>query len=104
MSEPVGREDAGVLEKREHKEKTPDLWNVVLHNDDYTTMEFVVEVLEEIFHRSPAEAFGIMMRVHHEGQGIAGVYPFEIAETKAAAAQDAARKAGFPLRASVEEA
>ena len=104
MSEPVRREDAGILEREEQKEKTPDLWNVILHNDDYTTMEFVVDVLEEIFHRSPAEAFRIMMKVHHDGQGIAGVYPFEIAETKAGAVHDAARREGFPLRASVEEA
>ena len=104
MTEPVRRDETGLLEKEEQKEKIHDLWNVILHNDDYTTMEFVVEVLEEIFHRSPAEAFRIMMKVHQEGEGIAGSYPFEIAETKAEAVHAAAQREGFQLRASVEEA
>jgi ATP-dependent Clp protease adaptor protein ClpS len=104
MTDPVRRNDTGVLEKKEQKEKAADLWNVVLHNDDYTTMEFVVEILEEIFGRSPAEAFRIMMNVHREGRGIAGSYPFEIAETKAESVIETAQVAGFPLRASVEEA
>ena len=104
MTEPVRRDDAEVLEREEQREKTPDLWNVVLHNDDYTTMEFVVEILEDVFHKSPAEAFAIMMKVHFEGRGIAGGYPFEIAETKADEVHGAARESGFPLRATVEEA
>jgi Uncharacterized conserved protein len=104
MTEPTRRDETGLLEREKEREKTPDLWNVILLNDDYTTMEFVVEVLEGIFHKSPAEAFRIMMKVHVEGRGIAGAYPFEIAETKAEAVHDAARGAGYPLRTSVEEA
>ena len=92
-----------VLQKPRSKERIEDLWKVVLHNDDYTPMEFVVEVLEEVFDKSPAEAYRIMMRVHIEGRGIAGTYAHEVAETKAHTTVDLAREAGFPLFASVEE-
>ncbi len=92
-----------VLEKPRPKEKLEDLWKVVFHNDDYTPMQFVVEVLEDVFDRTPAEAYRIMMQVHVEGRGIAGVYTHEVAETKAATTIDLARQAGFPLFASVEE-
>ena len=92
-----------VLERTKPVEKEPTLYKVVLHNDDYTTMEFVVQILEEIFHRTPAEAFRIMMQVHTEGRGIAGVYPHELAETKIDMVHDLARDHGFPLRASMEE-
>lgn len=77
---------------------------MVLLNDDYTTMDFVMEVLETIFHKSPAEAYRIMMLVHTKGRGVCGVYTWEVAETKAEAAIALARAAGFPLRAVVEEA
>lgn len=92
-----------VLEKPRPKERVEDLWKVVLHNDDYTPMQFVVEVLEEVFDKTPAEAYRIMMQVHVEGRGIAGVYTHEVAETKAGTTIDLAREAGFPLFASVEE-
>jgi ATP-dependent Clp protease adaptor protein ClpS len=93
-----------VLEKPRPKDKTEDLWKVVLHNDDYTPMDFVIEVLEEIFDRSPAESYRIMMKVHVEGRGIAGIFTHEVAETKAQSTVDLARRSGFPLLASVEEA
>jgi ATP-dependent Clp protease adaptor protein ClpS len=93
-----------VLEKTKPKTKRPALFKVILHNDDYTTMQFVVEVLESIFQRSPAEAFRIMMHVHTRGFGICGVYPYEVAETKVGLVHDRAREQGFPLRASMEEA
>jgi ATP-dependent Clp protease adaptor protein ClpS len=93
-----------VLEKTRPKTQEPQLYRVILHNDDYTTMEFVVGVLEEIFNKSPAEAFRIMMQVHREGAGVCGAYPFEVAETKVALVHDRAREEGFPLRASMEEA
>ena len=73
-------------------------------NDDYTTMDFVMEVLETVFLKSPAEAYRIMMLVHTQGRGVCGVYTFEVAETKAETATALARDAGFPLRAVVEDA
>ena len=92
-----------VLERTKEKTQEPRLYKVVLHNDDYTTMEFVVEILEGVFLRSPAEAFRIMMQVHTEGKGLCGLYPYDIAETKVALVHDLARERGFPLRASLEE-
>ena len=85
------------------QQQEPTLFKVVLLNDDYTTMDFVVLVLEEIFQKSPAEAYQIMMHVHLNGRGIAGVYPWEIAETKADTVTSMARSAGYPLRAALEE-
>lgn len=104
MSEPGRREGTGVLEKSRPREKTEDLWRVVLHNDDYTPMDFVIDVLEEVFDKSPAEAYRIMMQVHVEGSGVAGIYTHEVAETKARTTIESAREAGYPLLASVEEA
>jgi ATP-dependent Clp protease adaptor protein ClpS len=92
-----------VLEKTRPKIKKPELFKVILHNDDYTTMQFVIEVLEEVFDKSPAEAFRIMMHVHTRGHGICGSYPYEVAETKVSLVHDRAKGAGFPLRASMEE-
>ena len=73
-----------------------------LLNDDYTTMDFVVEVLESIFHKQPAEAFRIMMLVHTQGKGLCGLYPHEVAETKVDTVIERAREHGFPLRAAME--
>ena len=87
---------------REKVARTPR-WRVVLLNDDYTTMDFVVQVLEGLFHHSPAEAVQIMMKVHKEGRGVAGVFPHEVAETKVLAVHQMARSAGHPLRAQMEE-
>ncbi|MEE9293218.1 MAG: ATP-dependent Clp protease adaptor ClpS, partial [Acidobacteriota bacterium] len=84
--------------------RDPEQFRVVLHNDDYTTMEFVIQVLESVFHKGPAEAYRIMMKVHTDGIGIAGIYPHEVAETKVDNVHEAARSQGYPLRASVEEA
>ena len=93
-----------LAERTRQKAKTPELFRVILHNDDYTTMQFVIEVLEDIFNKSPAEAFRIMMQVHQAGHGLCGTYSYEVAETKVAMVHDRAKEAGFPLRASVEEA
>lgn len=91
-----------ILEKTRQKTRQPDLYKVVLLNDDYTTMDFVVDVLETVFLKRPAEAHRIMMMVHTEGRGVCGVYPFEIADTKQAAVEALARQHGFPLRATLE--
>jgi ATP-dependent Clp protease adaptor protein ClpS len=101
---PRRRGDAELKEKPKAVTRQPRLWNVVLINDDYTTMEFVVRTLEEIFDKGPAEAYRIMMEVHHSGRGVCGAYTFEVAETKVAAVHDSARAEGFPLRAGIEEA
>jgi ATP-dependent Clp protease adaptor protein ClpS len=93
-----------VVEKTKSVAKRPQLFHVVLINDDYTTMEFVVQTLEEIFDKGPAEAYRIMMEVHTRGRGVCGAYTFEVAETKVAAVHDSARAEGFPLRAGIEEA
>lgn len=93
-----------VKERVQTQKKEPTLYKVVLLNDDYTTMEFVIHMLETIFEKSPAEAYQIMMHVHVNGRGIAGVYTWEVAETKAESVITEARGAGFPLKAVTEEA
>lgn len=91
-------------ERTKSKTQQPKLFKVLLLNDDYTTMEFVMQVLETVFDKSPAEAYRIMMLVHTQGRGIAGVYPWEVAETKTEAVVSLAREAGYPLQAVTEEA
>ena len=80
----------------------PRKFKVVFHNDDFTPMEFVVQILQGIFHKSKAEASRVMLRVHTEGSGIAGVYTREIAETKSTQTVKFARKEGFPLHVTAE--
>jgi len=77
-------------------------YKVLFHNDDYTTMEFVVLVLIKFFHKSETEATHIMLSVHHKGHGVAGVYTKDVAETKVAQVHDFAKEHGMPLRLSVE--
>lgn len=96
------RTDSEVLERTRQETKKPELFKVLLLNDDYTTMDFVVEILESVFNKAPAEAYRIMMAVHTQGQGLCGVYPFEVAETKIATVVELARGNGFPLRATME--
>lgn len=91
-----------VLERTKPAITVPALFKVILHNDDYTTMAFVVDVLEAVFLKPPAEAYRLMLTVHVEGQAICGLYPYEIAETKVAAVHARARAQAFPLRASLE--
>jgi ATP-dependent Clp protease adaptor protein ClpS len=82
--------------------KEPDLYRVLLHNDDYTTMEFVVEILMTVFHKSIEESTRIMLNVHKKGIGICGVYTYEQAETKVDTVERLARANGFPLKCSME--
>ena len=94
--------DSGVLDEQEIRIARPRRYRVLLHNDDYTTMEFVVEVLEQVFHKAPAEAHDIMMNVHRMGIGVAGVYSREVAETKVETVADLAKDAGYPLLCTME--
>ncbi|TWI68925.1 ATP-dependent Clp protease adaptor protein ClpS [Desulfobotulus alkaliphilus] len=87
----------------EHEKDHPPLYKVLLHNDDYTTMDFVVEVLVAIFHKTLEEATDIMLSVHRKGVGLCGVYPHEIAESKVEAVTLHARAHGFPLRTTMEK-
>ena len=99
-------DDAGVVTqtRTRSKLKKPKLYKVLLHNDDYTTMEFVVFVLMSIFHRSETDAVQIMLHVHKNGIGVAGVYAYDVAETRIAQVEALARQHEFPLRCSMEEA
>jgi ATP-dependent Clp protease adaptor protein ClpS len=95
--------DAGIaVQEGRPKLKEPRKYLVLLHNDDYTTMEFVVEILHTFFHKSEAESHQIMLKVHQEGRGVAGIYSFEIAETKVVQVEEAARSRGFPLKCTIE--
>ena len=96
--------DSGVVTEAEKKVKLPPMFKVLLHNDDYTTMEFVVQVLQSVFHKNAADATQIMLHVHRNGIGVAGVYTREVAETKVTVVDAMARENEFPLKCSVEEA
>jgi len=86
------------------KVELPKMYRVIIHNDHYTTMDFVVEVLVKIFHKSGAEATMLMMDVHKKGRGIAGIYTLDIALTKIAQVHSKAKEHGFPLKCTYEEA
>jgi ATP-dependent Clp protease adaptor protein ClpS len=88
--------------KKKRKLAEPENFRVIMLNDDYTTMDFVVDILMEIFHKSADDAAHIMMDIHRTGRGTAGIYPFDIARTKAEQAHTLARQHEFPLRCLVE--
>jgi ATP-dependent Clp protease adaptor protein ClpS len=94
--------DRDVVTESEKKLKPPAMYKVLLHNDDYTTMEFVVQILQSVFQRSHAEATAIMLHVHRNGIGVAGVYTYEVAETKVAIVDAMARQHEFPLKCTLE--
>ncbi len=95
--------DSEVLTESETRLEKPKLYKVILHNDDFTTMEFVVFILRHVFMRSDAEAVTIMLKVHNEGIGVAGVYPFEVANMKAEKAMNLSKAHEYPLLCTVEE-
>lgn len=96
--------DTGVVTETKKKEKLakPPLFRVLFHNDNYTTMEFVVLVLRDIFNKSESDAVSIMLNVHVNGYGVAGVYTYEVAETKVAKTHALAKQHEFPLKLSIE--
>lgn len=95
--------DRGLATKERPKTSRPPRFKVLLFNDNYTPMEFVVQVLEQIFGKSPSAATQIMLQIHHGGMGVAGVYVLEVAETKAAMVHRLAEERGYPLRSGVEK-
>jgi ATP-dependent Clp protease adaptor protein ClpS len=96
------QEDVAAEQETRQKTERPRMYKVLLHNDNYTTMDFVVMVLVDVFHKPEAEAVVIMLDVHQKGIGVAGVYVREIAETKVQRAMQLARQAEFPLLCTME--
>lgn len=92
-----------VVSEVEDDTDEPAMYRVLLHNDDYTTMEFVVEILILVFKKSPEDAVRIMLNVHHKGIGICGVYTYDVSETKVNTVHDLARQHGFPLKCTMEK-
>ena len=97
------RGETELLTRKEEKLKEPRDYMVILLNDNYTTKEFVVEVLKLVFHKNPEEANRIMLNVHHKGRGVVGLYTWDIANTKASQVHAIAKENEFPLRCIVEE-
>lgn len=97
--------ETGVVtkQKNEVKIKKPKQYKVIMYNDDYTTMEFVINILVNVFNKNLLEAEKIMLDVHGKGQGIAGVYPYDIAVTKVATSMSMAKEQGFPFKLTTEE-
>jgi ATP-dependent Clp protease adaptor protein ClpS len=103
MDEIKSNPQEGIEIEERRETKSPPLYRVFLINDDYTTMDFVVHILEKIFHKAPAEATQIMLHVHKNGKGLAGVYTREIAETKIGVTHDLSQQNGFPLQCTMEK-
>jgi ATP-dependent Clp protease adaptor protein ClpS len=103
MPEWEEEQDGAVQTESKQKLQKPPLYKVLLHNDDYTTMEFVIFVLMSVFHKSETDAFRIMMAVHEQGLGVAGVFTYEIAEAKIEKVHSLARASEYPLLCTMEE-
>ncbi len=99
---PLNSESTITESRTEQELERPRMWRVLLHNDDYTTQDFVVWVLESIFHKPRGEAFTIMMSVHRSGMGVAGVYTHDVAETKTKTTKQLAEEHEFPLLVTME--
>ena len=96
------QEQSHVRERQKNDLKEPRRYKVIIHNDDFTTMEFVVEVLKTVFFFSNEKAETLMLQVHHSNKAVVGIYTYDIAVSKANKATNMARTQGFPLRLSVE--
>ncbi len=99
----TGGPATGVITRTQPKTKKPSMYKVILLNDDYTPMEFVVHILERFFRKGHEEATKIMLHVHQRGVGVAGIYPYEIAETKVTQVIDLARNHQHPLQCTLEK-
>jgi ATP-dependent Clp protease adaptor protein ClpS len=93
-----------VVERQSARVEPPRMYQVVMHNDDYTPMEFVVMVLQEFFQRDIETATQIMLKIHHEGRGVCGVYTKDVAATKVELVLAAAKRSGHPLQCTMESA
>ncbi len=102
MADPKVREGVETESRSDERTENPRLWRVLLHNDDFTTQEFVVWVLETVFNMPGAEAFAVMMHVHQAGVGVAGLFTRDVAETKVKATQTLAEQHEFPLLVTLE--
>ncbi|SDB12019.1 ATP-dependent Clp protease adaptor ClpS [Eubacterium oxidoreducens] len=91
-------------EQTKSRIREPKRYRVIMHNDDFTTMEFVVDILVRIFHKNEIEAEQIMMSVHQKGSAVVGVYPYDIAKTRILESMNRAKAEGFPFRMTMEEA
>lgn len=96
------QEQTNVRERQKNNLKEPRLYKVIIHNDDFTTMDFVVEVLKTVFYYSNEKAEALMLQVHHANKAVVGIYTYDIAVSKANKATNLAREKGFPLRLTVE--
>lgn len=103
MSEYNPELEEGVDSEIRDEVREPTMYRVLLHNDDYTTMDFVVEILRFVFNKSPEEAVDIMLNIHRKGVGLCGVYTYEVSETKVETVHAIAREQGFPLKCSMEK-
>lgn len=99
---PAGDRQTGLVLDERTRTKQPPMYKVLLHNDDYTTREFVVWVLQTVFHKSDDEAVAIMSHVHNHGIGVAGVYTYEVAETKVTKTMHLAKSQQYPLQLTIE--
>jgi len=102
MSNEENQEDSGIAVKDQQKVEIPKMYQVILHNDDYTTMEFVIHVLKKFFKMNDADAYDVMLKVHHDGRGRCGIFTKEIAQMKVTSVNNYAKKNGHPLKSSFE--
>ena len=98
----MAKEQTGIRERQRTDLREPRRYKVIIYNDDFTTMDFVVRILMQVFFKSEAEAETLMLQVHHGGKAVVGIYSYDVATSKVRKATDMARESGFPLRLTVE--
>ncbi len=98
----MAREQSQLRERQRTNQKEPRRFKVIIYNDDFTTMEFVVQILVQVFLKPKSEAMALMLKVHHSGKAVVGIYSYDIAASKVNKATNMAREAGYPLRLTVE--